>query len=75
MKAKIAFLTSPAPHVYLFNYQEDGKEGLCQVEISEGHLANIVIDGASYALRRSTHRVQIHTTSAENAGHERSTAG
>jgi hypothetical protein len=55
LKAHIAFLTSPAPLVYLFNYQEEGKEGITQVEITQGHLANIVIDGASYALRN--HRV------------------
>jgi hypothetical protein len=51
MKAKIAYLTSPAPNIYLLNFQiEQGID--LSVEISEGHLANIVIDGASFALRK-----------------------
>jgi len=53
MKAKIAFLTSPAPNVFILNYQEEGKEGIERVEITKAHLANIVIDGASYALRET----------------------
>ena len=65
MKARLAFLTSPAPNVYLFNYQEEGKEGLCQVEISERHLANIVVDGASHALRSSNRVQSIQQESAE----------
>lgn len=51
MKARIAYLTSPAPNVYLLNFQlEHGVES--SIEISEGHLANIIIDGASFALRK-----------------------
>jgi len=52
MKARIAYLTSPAPNVYLLNFQlEHGIEQ--SIEISQGHLANIIIDGASFALRKS----------------------
>ena len=54
MKAKIAYLTSPAPNVFILNYQEEGKEGIERVEITKAHLANIVIDGASYALREAS---------------------
>ncbi len=69
--AKIAYLTSPAPDRYVFNYQEDGSEDLKQIEISEGHLANIIIDGASFSLRRSINRVP--PLQPEEA-HERSTS-
>lgn len=74
MIAKIAYLTSPAPNVYLFNYQEEGKEGISQVEISQAHLANIIVDGASFALRRpSLNRVIEPQT--ESAGNERAATG
>lgn len=58
MIAKLAYLTSPAPDRYILNYQVEGSEELCQLEIQEAHVANIVIDGASFALRRSANRVQ-----------------
>lgn len=74
MKAKIAYLTSPKPGMYLLNFQvEHGID--MSIEISEAHLANIVVDGASFALRKSyqfkapvepqPHRVPL--TQAENA--------
>lgn len=72
MKAKIAYLTSPAPNVYILNFQEDGAEGIFRLEISQCHLANIIVDGASFALR-SSHRVPL--TQAESAEqHERTGA-
>lgn len=50
MKARIAYLTSPALNVYLLNFQqENGTE--FAIEISKGHLANILIDGTALALR------------------------
>jgi len=67
MIAKLAFLTSPAPNRYLLNIQKFGSDKTEQIEISEGHLANIVIDGASFALRKS-HRVP-ETKLTENASH------
>ena len=50
MIAKLAYLTTPAPGVFIFNYQVGDAE-IQRVEISKAHLANILIDGASVALR------------------------
>ena len=74
MKAKIAFLTSPAPNVFILNYQEEGKEGIERVEITKAHLANIVIDGASYALREAS-KTAFQSTQTESAQNERATSG
>lgn len=59
MIAKIAYLTSPAPNRFILNYQEEGEDGIMRVEISKAHLANIIVDGAAFALREvhSIHRV------------------
>jgi hypothetical protein len=65
MIAKIFYLTSPAPGRYVVNYQLFGSEDLTSVEIAQAHLANVVIDGASFALRESN-RVQ-STTNQESA--------
>lgn len=74
MIAKIAYLTSPAPNRFILNYQEDGKDGIERIEITRAHLANIIVDGASFALREtSIHRVQSLQT--ENVEHERATSG
>lgn len=54
--AKLAYLTSPAPGRYLLNIQAVGSDDLLRFEIAQCHLANIVVDGASFALRES-HRV------------------
>lgn len=51
MIARIAYLSTPAPGVYVLNLQCEGEEGIRRFEISKAHLANIVIDGASLALR------------------------
>lgn len=53
MKAKLAYLTTPAPGVYVMNLQPEGQEGLLRFEISKAHLANIVIDGAALSLREN----------------------
>lgn len=53
MIAKIFYLTSPAPNRYVMNYQPFGSDELVRVEISEAHLANLIVDGAHYALRKS----------------------
>ena len=54
MIAKLAYLTSPAPGVFLLNFQVEGRPEFSRVEISKAHLANIIIDGASFALRETS---------------------
>ncbi len=54
MIAKLAFLTSPAPNRYLLNIQKFGSDETEQIEISEGHLANILITGVSLSLHKQT---------------------
>jgi hypothetical protein len=51
--ARIAYLSSPAPNRFILNFQEEGKEGIQRVEISKAHLANIICDGTSLALREA----------------------
>jgi hypothetical protein len=68
MIAKLAYLTSPSPDRYLLNFQSSHGVNF-EVEISEGHLANIIADGAHYAFRKQyPHRVPVSTAteSAEN---------
>jgi hypothetical protein len=48
--AKLAFLTQPAPGLYLLNLRVEG-EDFYRLEISKGQLDNIVVDGANMALR------------------------
>lgn len=75
MKAKIAYLHSPSPDRYIIFFQEQGSDGLQQLEISEGHLANIIADGAHYAFRKQcVHRVP-ETNKSENVEHERAASG
>ncbi len=52
--ARLAYLTSPAPNVFVLNYQAEGETDISRVEISKAHLANILIDGTALALRDST---------------------
>jgi hypothetical protein len=73
MKARIAYLTSPAPNVFILNYQEEGKEGIERVEITKAHLCNIIIDGASYALREASKSTAFPISQTENAQNERAT--
>lgn len=54
MIAKLAYLTSPAPDRYVLNIQIFGGDELKQIEISEGHLANIVSDAAHHAFRKQS---------------------
>lgn len=51
--AKLAYLTTPSPGVFVFNYQIEGSE-IQRVEISKAHLINILIDGTAVALRESS---------------------
>ena len=60
MQARLAYLTTPAPDRYILNIQPVGSDDVLQFEISQGHLANILIDGTSLALRAAVvnhHRV------------------
>jgi hypothetical protein len=57
MIARIAYLTSPAPGMFVLNIQPEGKPGIERFEISRAHLANILIDGTALALRDSNNRV------------------
>ena len=54
MIARLAYLTSPKPNVFVLNIQLEDEVTFVQFEISKAHLANIVIDGASYALRENS---------------------
>jgi len=58
IKAKLAYLTTPQRGVYVINYQPEGSDEVRQVEISKGHLANIIVDGASLALRDVDQRAE-----------------
>lgn len=76
MIAKIAYLTSPAPNRFLLNFQHVdtlGNDALLVVEISEGHLANIITDGAHYAFRKQcSNRVpETQTESADDTDSRR----
>lgn len=58
MKAKLAYLTTPAPSVFILNIQPEGSDDLLRFEICKAHLANILIAGTAVALREdSSHRV------------------
>lgn len=57
MIARIAYLSTPAPGVYVLNIQPEGQEGCLRYEISKAHLANIIIDGTTLALRDIDNRV------------------
>jgi hypothetical protein len=62
MIAKLAYLHSPSPDRYILFFQEQGKDEIQQLEISEGHLANIIADGAHYAFRKQCNRVPVDDT-------------
>lgn len=48
-KAKLAFLTQPAPGLYLLNLQFHNG-AFMRVDISKSQLSNIVVEGARMAL-------------------------
>lgn len=62
MIAKLAYLTSPKAGLYVLHVQLHNQVGTSDFEISEAHLANIIVDGASFALRKS--RIQSTTEQA-----------
>ena len=59
MKAKLAYLTTPAPGVFVLNIQV-GDGSVQRFEISKAHLSNILIDGASVALREYSQNEEHH---------------
>lgn len=74
MIAKLAYLTTPAPGRFILNFQNEGCLDVTQIEISKAHLANIIIDGTSIALREAFvhHRVPaIQTESVDERADSR----
>lgn len=68
MIAKIAYLTTPAPGRYVLRFQPEGEEGCRELEISRAHLANIIIDGTTLALRDIDQRIhRVPETKPESA--------
>lgn len=65
MKAKLAYITSPAPNRFILHVQPEDCEGILTFEISKAHLANIIIDGASMSLRE--YPTAFNVASPENA--------
>ena len=67
MIAKLAYLTTPGPDRFVLNIQPFGSDDILRFEIAKAHLANILIDGASLALREySSNRVP-NNSSQESA--------
>ena len=73
MKAKLAYLTTPSPGVFVLNIQPEGEDDIRRFEITKAHLVNIILDGAALSLREN--RVPV-TISPNESAHERAgTAG
>lgn len=53
MKARLAYLTTPAPNVFVINIQPEDSDDLLRFEICKAHLANILITGTAVALRET----------------------
>jgi hypothetical protein len=70
MIAKLAYLTSPAPGLYLLNIQVFGSDDLLRFEIAQAHLANIVITGTSLALQVNN-RVPLNSSQESADGDDR----
>lgn len=68
MIARLAYLTSPAPGVFLLNFQSADSDAVLSVEIARAHLANILIDGTALALREYPHRVPAASQGMQGAG-------
>jgi hypothetical protein len=67
MISKIAYLTSPDPGRYIFNFQPFGSDVLTSVEIAPDQMRNILNDGITHWLRNSLHRVHLKTPELEIA--------
>lgn len=75
MIAKIAYLTTPSPGVFILNLQPEGEDGILRFEISKTHLCNIIIDGTSLALREAFVHHRVQPLQIESAEHERASSG
>ena len=73
MIAKLAYLTTPGPGRFILNIQPFGSDDVLRFEIAQAHLANILIDGTSLALRSHLNRVP--PTPTESEEHERTVTG
>jgi len=69
--ARIAYLSTPAPGVYVLNLQVEGEEGIQRFEISRAHLTNILIDGCALALRETSVPHRVPSSPASQGAHER----
>jgi hypothetical protein len=67
--AKLAYLTTPAPNIFMLNIQLEDGVTFVQFEISKAHLANILVEGSAMALREYVHRVP--AASQTESAHER----
>lgn len=69
MRARLAYLPTPAPGIFLLNFQSMESDAVLSVEISKAHLANILIDGTALALREQyPHRVPAAAQGMQGAG-------
>lgn len=51
MRARLAYLTSPQRGAFILHIQKEGQDETEAIEISQAHLANIIIDGTTFSLR------------------------
>jgi len=65
--ARIAYLTTPSPGVFVLNLQPEGEEGILRFEITKAHLSNILIDGCALALRETSVPNRVQSLQTENA--------
>lgn len=66
MIAKLAYLTTPAPGVIVLNVQPEGCDGIIRYEISQAHLARILVAGTALAFNDQLNRVQSTQTESAN---------
>lgn len=71
MIARLAYLTSPAPGRYVFNFQPFGSEDVISIEVGPDHMRNILSDGVPLMLRNSLHRVPIKLNQESADEHDR----
>ena len=69
MVAKLAYLTTPAPGVVVLNIQPEGSDGIIRYEITQAHLARILVAGTALAFT-DQYISRVPNPQTENA-HER----
>lgn len=60
--ARLAYLTTPAPGVIVLNVQPEGCDGIIRYEISQAHLARILVAGTALAFNDQLSRVPASQT-------------